>query len=571
MHRNSVQQTTNTAGGGAYQLTGTITTKGVVPFAVACTSGKKYRYRVERANTTDFELNEGTFTSGAPSTLTRDRLIQSSTGGPIVWPDASDKIITLVAIGEDFGPEGGRHDYLAAAGTANVVTAASDTPAPVLVAGMRVAVKVAITNTGAATFNLNALGAKAIKKDGVTLDVEAGDLVQNAVVEMRYEQTADVWVLLNPRIAGATGLKVIATNTYNIVAADVGKLLIFTHASGCAVALPQATGAFIAPWWVEIQNASGGAVVVTPATSTIDGVASISIPINNGAEIRSDSTNYRTRRDTVPTVVKTSNRQTVLSSTVDADGFPNFISIGSGLSVNIDAAPTPLVLTAANGAAADGTTDRIGIQSADTTITALTANQTNYLFADIAADGTITFGKTTIAPAYQFGGAYSTTNGAFTFNISEMVGKLGNGSAANQTYRVYIGEAVCGASTVTSVVNYALRGVYQSPWTATLPALSTTVAFAHKIGTMEIHDTGLFEIECTTTNNGYGVGERIQNPHLSGGGAYMPVMASLNDRNTATVAAGSTGGWYSPPKGGGGTTLLTGASFKYRFKLKRNW
>ncbi|MBK8157992.1 MAG: hypothetical protein IPK59_04100 [Rhodospirillaceae bacterium] len=297
MIRNNVQQTTNTAGGGTYNLSGTVTSKGVVPFASVCVSGKKYRYKVEMQNGTVFEVNEGTFTAGGPSTLSRDRLIQSSTGSPIAWPDASDKIVSLVAVAEDFGPEGERHRYIIAGGTAAAYTGATDVASTVLVGGMRVHVKIPLTNSGACTYNHNSLGAKAIKKRGVTLDPEPGELPQDFIAELVYEATADVWQVENPCVMGSLGVKVVSAAAYAFLASDVGKLIVFTNAAGCAVTLSQATGAFASPWWTECQNAGAGSVVITPATSTIDGAATLTIAPNSGAEIRSDGANYRTRRD----------------------------------------------------------------------------------------------------------------------------------------------------------------------------------------------------------------------------------------------------------------------------------
>ena len=110
-------------------------------------------------------------------------------------------------------------------------------------------------------------------------------------------------------------------------------------------------------------------------------------------------------------------RQTVLSAAVDSNGLPNYLSAGSGLSVNIAATATPIVVTAAGGAGSSGPVDRIGYINADTSISGLTDSTTNYLYMDIAANGTVTLGATTLAPVTQFGGTYSTTTGQFTFNI----------------------------------------------------------------------------------------------------------------------------------------------------------
>jgi hypothetical protein len=570
MHRDNAQQITQTAGTGDYELSGTVENSPVLAIDEVCVSGKKYRFKIERAGSEVFEVVEGTYTSGAPSTVSRDRLIQSSTGAPIAWPDASNKIITLVAVSEDHGPVGWRHHTIAAAGGPISFTGASETPAPVLVPGLRVTIVLPQTNGDGATFNLNGLGAKAIRKDGTTLAVLAGEMPAGAHVDLTYD-AADVWVASNFRRPAPAGVKVVTADTYAVVPADIGQLLYFTHASGCDVAFNEAIGAFATPFWVRLQNASGGDLVVDPASSSIDGLAAITIPKNAGADIHSGGGHYYSRRDN-PTVttVKAPVRQCTLSSAVNSDGLPNFISAGTGLSVNLDCSPTPLVVTAAAGFDANGAVDRIGIHSSDTSISALTANATNYLYADVAADGTVTFGKTTLAPIDQWGGTYSITNGQFTFNIGEMVGKVGDGSAAQPAFRVFIGEAVTDASSVTSVRNYALRGAYVSPWTATLPGTNASVQTSHNIGFLNRLGPDAFETECTTADNGYAIGDRLVSPANNyNGGVYPPIVRAV-DRNTISIGTGGFG-WTVTPKAGGNSASLTVGSWKYRFRAKRGW
>lgn len=87
--------------------------------------------------------------------------------------------------------------YAVAGGTANALTATL-TPAPSsLTAGMPLALKIGTTNTGAATLNVNALGASAIKRlDGS--DVSAGDLPAGAILNL-------VWTGTNWSLTGVSG------------------------------------------------------------------------------------------------------------------------------------------------------------------------------------------------------------------------------------------------------------------------------------------------------------------------------------------------------------------------------
>lgn len=100
---------------------------------------------------------------------------------------------------------------------AYVVTAGADTmtataiPAPTsYVAGMAYDVKIGVTNTGAATINLNGLGAKAVKKSPAVALV-AGDLVANSIYRMVYDGTNFQVVTTDNRYGAATG-----TDTYAV-------------------------------------------------------------------------------------------------------------------------------------------------------------------------------------------------------------------------------------------------------------------------------------------------------------------------------------------------------------------
>lgn len=78
--------------------------------------------------------------------------------------------------------------YAVASGSANnyVVTL---NPAPTsYVEGMAIAVKINVDNTGAATINVNGLGAKAIKKPNGN-DVSAGNLKAGSIYTLRYNGT----------------------------------------------------------------------------------------------------------------------------------------------------------------------------------------------------------------------------------------------------------------------------------------------------------------------------------------------------------------------------------------------
>lgn len=76
-----------------------------------------------------------------------------------------------------------------AGGTGNALTVTLDPVPASYVAFMTLLVKASANNTGAATVNVNSLGAKAIKKNGGADDVEADDIVSGGIYLLIYDGT----------------------------------------------------------------------------------------------------------------------------------------------------------------------------------------------------------------------------------------------------------------------------------------------------------------------------------------------------------------------------------------------
>ncbi len=165
------------------------------------------------------------------------------------------------------------------------------------------------------------------------------------------------------------------------------------------------------------------------------------------------------------TVINVPVRQTVLSGSVNTStGAANFLSIGTGLAVNLAATTTNITLAFAAGFDAYGDVNYVGRITSDVTgaFSGLTANTTSYLYVNRnTSTGALTYGAVTVQPVYQ---TYAPTNvnNLHWFDISEMQMKVGNGTTWTVVQRVFVGQAVTNASTVTSVVTYALRGQYDS-------------------------------------------------------------------------------------------------------------
>lgn len=100
----------------------------------------------------------------------------------------------------------------------------------------------------------------------------------------------------------AGGVNAQVGTSYAIVTGDENKLLTFNNASSVAVSLSQATTTgFTSGAFFHLVNRGAGAVTITPATSTINGSATLVLNQNQGAFIVSDGTNYSAWVSAAPT------------------------------------------------------------------------------------------------------------------------------------------------------------------------------------------------------------------------------------------------------------------------------
>lgn len=79
-------------------------------------------------------------------------------------------------------------DYVVDTGAADAIVITPSPPIPAYAAGQKFAIKIIATNTGAATVNVNGLGAAAIKKD-VSSALTAGDLTIGEIAVIQYDGT----------------------------------------------------------------------------------------------------------------------------------------------------------------------------------------------------------------------------------------------------------------------------------------------------------------------------------------------------------------------------------------------
>jgi hypothetical protein len=116
----------------------------------------------------------------ARNTLARAEAINASFNSIVA---GFDELPTKLALRQN------RVTYASAGGTANALTVTLSPAPAAYVEGMHIALKIASTNTGATTVNVNGLGVKAIKR----LAGEAllsGDLQSGGIVECRYDGSA---------------------------------------------------------------------------------------------------------------------------------------------------------------------------------------------------------------------------------------------------------------------------------------------------------------------------------------------------------------------------------------------
>jgi hypothetical protein len=94
---------------------------------------------------------------------------------------------------------------------------------------------------------------------------------------------------------GVRGTRAVTGTSDTLNDSDLGYVVTYSNASAVAVSLAQASvsNLFMDGWAVWVKNKGAGAVTITPATSTIDGAATLVLAQNQGALIWSDGTNYQ--------------------------------------------------------------------------------------------------------------------------------------------------------------------------------------------------------------------------------------------------------------------------------------
>ena len=263
-------------------------------------------------------------------------------------------------------------------------------------------------------------------------------------------------------------------------------------------------------------------------------------------------------------------RQTVMSG--PGNSSPSILpSTSASLSITSQniSGTTPLIASVANGFGPQGQSDVIGEATSNITWSSLTASTTNYLYVYVNG-GTLTPFSTTLQPIYQYGGTISVTNNQQTFDISQMKMFQGNGSSASQVYNLFVGEAVTGASTVTSTIAYQYNGYYDSGWVSTLPGTATVVSKNSNMGLSPYIANVTFKN--LTAEQNFAVGDIVNSSEMLTytGTSWLQLPVTQN-RNTTQFVTGATTAFNVVNKTTGAQAAPTAANWAYRIQTNRGW
>lgn len=302
--------------------------------------------------------------------------------------------------------------------------------------------------------------------------------------------------------------------TDTILASDRNGYVSESNGSTVAVTLPQSSSTgFTINFAFVIKNIGAGLVTITPTVSTIDGVASVTIPSQTGRFIYSDNTNYFS----IPT-------GTSLADVTDNPG--TSVTVG-----------VPLILQ--NGT---NTTPSIKFGTTGVPFWFYTAGTGNGCFV-VSGDTCDIFlqdqGQITLASGgVGFGGSSSANNAVTTdSNISRTAAAtwaIGSGAAASEA-----GFLRWNTCKPTSAANMTVSGTAVTICTWTLPSKALTWSWQCK-GTYTT----------TTNTDTFAIGiNAAQAPTSETGTAFV------YSTNTGTLTSGTASGTSA-----GALNLLTGAS-----------
>jgi len=188
---------------------------------------------------------------------------------------------------------------ISAGGTANALTLTASSPFTALADGLIVSFRATATNTGAATLNVNSIGAKPIHKFGgaaIDADLFAGDLRNTGIYVAQYSAALNggtgAWQLLNPSIVNSGNAAVTKTGNYTAVLSDAGRPILLSGAFTLSLTAAATLGD---KWRISARNIGSGIVTVDPnSTELIDGASTVTMLPGQSCDIVCDGTAFYT-------------------------------------------------------------------------------------------------------------------------------------------------------------------------------------------------------------------------------------------------------------------------------------
>lgn len=356
------------------------------------------------------------------------------------------------------------------------------------------------------------------------------------------------------RVQDISAIVAAAGNVPSPLSGDAGKFLKATGAA--AFGWTAAASTDIADFAEAARDAIGAALVAgTNITITVND-AGDTITIGNTGPTSADIT-------AAVEADRAFRSQCAQMGPRGNDNNPNFLPATSGsllLQTQNIISNDPLIVHAAQGRGG-----RTAVITSDITWSPLASSSTVFLGLTVNADGTVTPFSTTTAPVYQRGGAPSTTNGQYTYVIGSRTMYLGDGSAANKVYAVFVGECVTSGSGATSTAAYAYEGRYRSPQTA-IPAGGSIATFSHNVGVRpDFFDVFIVNL---TTQHGYSPGDVLRGFGDSTSNNQTP-LGMVTGRNSAQVIYNTT--LVIPVRTTGAIQAITRTSWEYIFYADRGW
>jgi hypothetical protein len=244
--------------------------------------------------------------------------------------------------------------------------------------------------------------------------------------------------------------------SYAIATTDAGKLITFSNAAATAVSLSQATTAgFTAGFSFDVENKGAGVVTLTPATSTVNGAATLALGQNQGCTVTSDGTNYQVSACTALSGLSTVASQTVLGNGSGSTAVPIALTLTGNLVASSTTLGTVQLINAQSGTSyallSSDAGKLVTFNNAAATAVSLAQATTTGFQTGFSVDvQNLGAGVVTITPAV------STIDGLATLVILQNQGCSITSDGTN--YQVSACDAVAG-NNLTQAANTSLDGV----------------------------------------------------------------------------------------------------------------